>query len=78
MTNIKIYQICHNLISYFVTLTSPKKINYVLYLGPEGVLLMLLLIDDWTNEFCCIDFFLVAMVSFECSIVHECCMDFFY
>ena len=38
MTNIKIYQICHNLITYFVTLTSPKKVIYVLYLGPEGVL----------------------------------------
>ena len=25
MTNLKIYQICHNLITYFVTLTSPKK-----------------------------------------------------
>ena len=25
MTNQKIYQICHNLITYFVTLTSPKK-----------------------------------------------------
>ena len=37
MTNLKIYQICHNLITYFVTLTSPKKVNWVLYLGPEGV-----------------------------------------
>ena len=25
MTNLKIYHICHNLITYFVTLTSPKK-----------------------------------------------------
>ena len=25
MTNIKIYQICHNLIAYFATFTSPKK-----------------------------------------------------
>ena len=25
MTNLKIYQICHNLITYFVTLKSPKK-----------------------------------------------------
>ena len=25
MTNIKIYQICHTLITYFVTLTSQKK-----------------------------------------------------
>ena len=25
MTNLKIYQICHNLITYFVTLISPKK-----------------------------------------------------
>ena len=25
MTNLKIYQIYHNLITYFVTLTSPKK-----------------------------------------------------
>ena len=25
MVNLKIYQICHNLITYFVTLTSPDK-----------------------------------------------------
>ena len=25
MTNLKIYKICHNLITYFVTLTSSKK-----------------------------------------------------
>ena len=25
MDNLKIYQICHDLIDYFVTLTSPKK-----------------------------------------------------
>ena len=30
MDNLKIYQICHDLIDYFVTLTSPKKS----YLGP--------------------------------------------
>ena len=30
MDNLKIYQICPNLIDYFVTLTSPKKS----YLGP--------------------------------------------
>ena len=30
MDNLKIYQICHNLIDYFATLTSPKKS----YLGP--------------------------------------------
>ena len=38
MTNLKIYQICHNLITYFVTLTSPKKVKCDLYLGPEGVM----------------------------------------
>ena len=30
MDNLKIYQICHDLIDYFATLTSPKKS----YLGP--------------------------------------------
>ena len=30
MDNLKIYQICHDLIGYFATLTSPKKS----YLGP--------------------------------------------
>ena len=30
MDNLKIYQICHHLIDYFATLTSPKKS----YLGP--------------------------------------------
>ena len=30
MDNLKIYQICHNLIDYFATLTSPKKSH----LGP--------------------------------------------
>ena len=30
MNNLKIYQICHDLIDYFATLTSPKKS----YLGP--------------------------------------------
>ena len=30
MDNLKIYQICHDLINYFATLTSPKKS----YLGP--------------------------------------------
>ena len=30
MDNLKIYQTCHDLIDYFVTLTSPKKS----YLGP--------------------------------------------
>ena len=42
MANLRIYQICHNLMTYSVTLTSPKKVNYVLYLGPEGVLIILL------------------------------------
>ena len=37
MTNLKIYQICHYLITYFVTLTSPKKVNCDSYLGPKGV-----------------------------------------
>ena len=35
MDNLKIYQICHNLKNYFVTLISPQKVNYVLYLGSE-------------------------------------------
>ena len=30
MDNLKIYQLCHDLIDYFATLTSPKKS----YLGP--------------------------------------------
>ena len=34
MDNLKIYQICHDLIDYFATLTSQKKS----YLGPEVVL----------------------------------------
>ena len=37
MTNIKISQIFHNIITYFVTLTSPKKSQLGLNLGPKGV-----------------------------------------
>ena len=37
MINLKSYQICHNLIIYFVTLTSPEKVKGDLYLEPEGV-----------------------------------------
>ena len=38
MDNLKRYQICHDLITYFATLIFPKKVIYVLYLGPEVVL----------------------------------------
>ena len=37
MDNLKLYQICHNLITYFATLISPKKVIQVLYLGPGVV-----------------------------------------
>ena len=36
MTNLKIYQICHNLITYFVTLTFPKKIQLGLIFNTGG------------------------------------------
>ena len=51
MTNLKIYQICHNLITYFVTLTSPKKVNRDLYLGPEGVVVDGSVLEDGRSGF---------------------------
>ena len=51
MTNIKIYQICHNFITYFVTLTSPKKVNRDLYLGSEGVYVKHIS-DSSNSQFC--------------------------
>ena len=36
MTNLKIYQICHNLITCFVTLTSPRKSQLDLIFKTEG------------------------------------------
>ena len=36
MVNLKIYQICYNLITYFVTLTSPKKSQLNLIFNTGG------------------------------------------
>ena len=40
MTDLKIYQICHNLITYFVTLTSPKKSHLGLIFRTGGSMLL--------------------------------------
>ena len=39
MYNLKIYQICHDLIAYFATLTSPKKSQLGLIFRTEGSIL---------------------------------------
>ena len=38
MYNLKVYEICHDLIAYFATLTSPKKSQLGLILGPGVVI----------------------------------------
>ena len=40
MYNLKIYQICHDLIAYFATLTSPKKSQLSLIFRTEGSILL--------------------------------------
>ena len=45
MYNLKIYQICHDLIAYFATVTSPKKSQLSLIFRTGGSLLLLLVTE---------------------------------
>ena len=50
MDNLKIYQICHDLIGYFVTLTSPKKSHLGPIFRTRGSMILDYTFGEMTNK----------------------------